>query len=327
MEPLRIEVTRGARIEAVHHVAAAVVDATGRVVFAAGDADAAHYPRSAIKAMLALPLLVSGIADRFGLDDRALTLICASHAGEPSHVAVARDILAASGRDESALACGAHWPLSRAAANALARDGSVPRCVHNNCSGKHAGLICAAAGLGVEHDGYEQPEHPAMRAATEALSLLTGIACDDRNRAIDGCSIPTYAIPLAATARGFAVLATGRGLGADHAAACLRLRRAVARHPELLAGSGRFDTTIALAFGEAIFIKGGAEGVWCAGLPSLGLGLAVKALDGAGRAAQAAIAVLLSRMLGPHPALDEASHPRVSNWRGVPVGHIRLGAA
>lgn len=324
MDKLRVEVTRGHRTESVHAVTIAVADGAGRLAFAAGDVAAPRYPRSAIKALLALPLVETGIADRLGLDEAALALACASHAGEPVHVETARAMLARAGRDPAILACGTHPPLSRAAADALVRAGVAPGPLHNNCSGKHAGLVCLAVGLGADPAGYETPDHPAMRAATAPLAALAGTPCEAANRATDGCGIPTYAIPLAGLARAFARFGTGEGLEPARASAAARLRRAVARHPELLAGSGRFDTVLAAAFGERLFVKGGAEGVWCAALPEAGLGIAVKAEDGAGRAAEAALAALLERHLGAHEVLAARARPVLRNWAGREVGTIRV---
>ncbi len=317
MEALRVEVTRGDRCESVHAVAASVVDSAGRSVFEAGDVATPRYPRSAIKAMLAVPLVESGIADRLGLDEAALALACASHAGEPVHVATARRMLACCGLDVDALACGTHPPLSRRAAADLVRAGEAPCALHNNCSGKHAGLVCLAVGMGLDPAGYEGAAHAAMRAATASLAGFTATACDDRNRAVDGCGIPTYAIPLASLAGGFARFGTAGGAPA-------RLRRAVAAHPVLIAGEGRFDTVLTARFGERLFIKGGAEGVWCCALPDRGLGIAVKAEDGAGRAGEAAIATLLERFLGEDAVLAERARPVLRNWAGAAVGGIRV---
>lgn len=313
MEALRVEVTRGGRCESVHAVSASVVDGTGRTVFAAGDTATPRYPRSAIKAMLAAALVDSGVADALGLDDAALALACASHAGEPAHVETVLRMLARCGRDVAVLACGTHPPLSRRAAAALVRAGEAPCALHNNCSGKHAGLVCLAVGMGLDPAGYERPEHAAMRAATASLARFTDTACNDRNRAVDGCGIPTYAMPLASLAGGFARFGTAHGAAA-------RLRRAVATHPTLVAGEGRFDTVLAERFGERLFIKGGAEGVWCASLPAHGLGIVVKAEDGAGRAGEVAMATLIERFLGGDAVLAERARPVLRNWAGAAVG-------
>ncbi len=326
MDAVGIEVTRGGRMESRHAVDVIVATAAGTVVLDAGDVETPVFPRSAIKAWLALPLLETGIADRLGLDAQALALACASHEGSDRHVSVARAMLAASGRTEADLACGAHWPLSRAASSRLAASEGAPCPIHNNCSGKHAGLIALAVGLGLDPSGYERPDHGAMRLATDALAVETGCVCDASNRATDGCSIPTHAIPLRGLARAFARLGTGEGVPPARQAAAARLRRAVADHPVLLSGTGRFDTVLTEAAGEALFIKGGAEGVWCAALPEAGLGIAVKARDGAGRAAQAAMVAMLGRYGPEHlaPALADWPGRRLDTWRGAPVGEVRV---
>lgn len=334
MNPPLVEVTRGGRVESLHRGAVAVVSADGEEVFAAGDLDAAVYPRSAVKAFQALPLVASGAADHLGLTDAEIALACGSHAGERIHVVAAAAMLAKAGRDPACLECGAHWPLDDTAARDLAAKGQTPSALHNNCSGKHAGLICLSCFRGNDPAGYTQPDHPAMREMTAMLSAVLAETLDERNRAVDGCSIPTYAIPLRSLAAGFARFATGTGLADDLAAAALRIRRAIADHPQMLAGPGRFDTRIIDACGGNALVKSGAEGVVCACIPAAGLGLAVKIDDGAARAAQAVMALLLRTFLPPSArlplsalhVLEECTAPSIRNWRNTDVGVIRASS-
>ena len=295
--PAVVEVCRGSSVESVHRGAGAVVDADGRIVFAFGDVERPVFPRSAVKALQALPLIESGAADACGLGEEAVALGCASHSGEPAHLALASAMLASAGADVSTLACGAHWPLGPEAARALARSGGAPTALHNNCSGKHAGFICVACAFGVDPAGYERPEHRVQREVKAAIEDVVGERLDEARRGIDGCSIPTYPVPLFALARGFARFGTGQGLGPVRAAAARRIRAAVAAHPFIVAGTGRFDTEAMTRLGARAFTKSGAEGVFCAALPELGLGLAVKADDGAGRAAEVMIAALIAKFL------------------------------
>ena len=318
--PVLVEVLRGGRVESLHRGAAAVLDADGGVVLALGDVARPVFPRSAVKAIQALPLIESGAADRFGLSDEELALACASHSGEPGHVAGAAAMLAKAGLDERALACGAHWPLGAEAARALARE---PSSLHNNCSGKHAGFLCVACALGLPVEGYEAPAHGVQRAVKAALEDVCGERLDDDRRGVDGCSIPTYAVSLEALARGFARMATGRGLGRERAAAARRLLAAVAANPWHVAGTGRFDTRAMTALGGAAITKTGAEGVFCAALPALGLGIAVKADDGATRAAEAMVAALIARFLDTPEDFATLARPGLVNWRGIEVGEIR----
>ena len=229
--PVVVEATRGKWIESAHRGAGAVVDADGRVVLAFGDAERPVYPRSAVKALQALPLVASGSADRLGLSDKEIALSCASHSGSEDHVAAARAMLAKAGFDERVLECGVHWPLGEDEARALARSGRTPTALHNNCSGKHAGFVCLACEMGVAPKGYVAPDHPVQREVTAAIEATTGARLSEEVRGVDGCAIPTYAMPLIALARGFARLGTGQGLSLERRNAAARIRASVAAHP------------------------------------------------------------------------------------------------
>ncbi len=330
MDPVLVEITRGARVESVHRGAAIVLDAVGGTMFAVGDVDQLVYPRSAVKALLALPMVETGAADRLGLTEAEIAFACSSHNGEDFHIAAAVSMLAKAGRDVSALECGTHWPGYDKATQALAASGGKPSALHNNCSGKHSGFICLACDRGDDPAGYVKPDHPTMRVITAALADMTSERLDDSNIAVDGCSIPTFAIPLRALALAFARFGSGQGLSAERAAATRRIRAAVAAHPEMVAGTGRFDTKLMAALGVRVFVKSGAEGVFCGAIPELGLGIAVKCDDGAGRAAQIATAALVARFLpqnGDLSILEELSRPTLTNWNGIQVGEMRPTAA
>ena len=299
---------------------------TGRRWLALGDVATPVYPRSAIKAVQALVLVESGGAARYGFGDEELALACASHGGEPGHVAGVERMLRAAGLAPSALACGTHWPMHQLSAQALARSGGVASAVHNNCSGKHAGFLCAACAMSADPATYVEAQHPVQREVKAALESLSGVAIPDERRAVDGCSVPTWALPLADLARAFARLATGHGVGPERAAAAQRLRAACAAKPWFVAGSGRFCTNIMEHFGVRAFVKTGAEGVFCGALPELGYGIAVKCDDGQGRAAEAAMAALIGRFLPlderDRGFLDHFVRPTLRNWHGTVVGGI-----
>lgn len=325
--PVLVEVTRGEAVESRHSGAAAVIDADGADLLALGDIDRSVFPRSAVKALQALPLLESGIADRLGLTDAEIALACASHSGEPPHVETAAAMLRKAGRDEACLECGAHWPLGEAATRELAARGGAPTALHNNCSGKHAGFICLACGSGDDPKGYVRHDHPVQQAVRAALEAVTGAPHADDVRATDGCSIPTYAVPLRALALGFARFGADAGMSDGHVRAARRIRRAVAANPFMVAGTGRFDTNLMEALGARVFVKTGAEGVHCAALPELGLGLAVKADDGTRRAAEVMMAALIRRFLpldgNERAVVDAAARHDIVNWNGIVVGEVR----
>jgi L-asparaginase II len=322
--PVLVEVVRGRLVESRHCGAVAVADADGHAVRALGDVERPVYPRSAIKALQALPLIESGAADRFGLMDEELALACASHSGEPAHVAAATRMLAAVGLDASALKCGAHWPINQAAAQALALGGGVATALHNNCSGKHAGFLCTACALDADRETYVQPPHPVQREVKAVLESLGGATIGEDVCAVDGCSVPTWALPLNALARAFARFGAGAGMGAERAKAAARLRAACATHPWHVAGTGRFCTEIMRRFGARVFAKTGAEGVFCAALPEQGLGIAVKCDDGAARAAEVMLAATLARLLpDDRAALEPFVRPALRNWNGIVIGRLQ----
>jgi L-asparaginase II len=277
MNPLLVEATRGGIVESAHCGAIAVVDARGAPVCAIGDTTRPVFARSAVKVLQALPLVASGAADAFKLGDEELALACASHNGEARHVAVAAGVLAKAGLDAGALECGAHWPQHEVAQRELAASGIALTALHNNCSGKHAGFLCVGCLMARAQGrdarefvrGYVRPEHPVMREITVSLQDATGCDLSRAPMGTDGCSIPTFGIPLQQLALAFAKVATGVGLSTERAAAAARLRRAVASVPFYVAGSGRFDTRVMQRLGERVFCKVGAEGVFCAAFPGL----------------------------------------------------------
>lgn len=337
VNPILVEALRGGIAESFHRGAWAVVDGDGTLVASAGDIERRVFPRSAVKVLQALPLVASGAAERFGLTDEQLALACASHGGEPRHVAAAAAMLAAAGVDPGVLECGAHWPYREDTQRAMAARGDTPSALHNNCSGKHAGFACLGCMMAPGADGgdrraflrgYVRPEHPVMREVTAALQAATGFDLSRTAAGTDGCSIPTYAIPLRHLALAFARVATGQGLAPAHAAAARRLRGAVAKAPFMVAGSGRFDTRVMERLGERVFCKVGAEGVYCAAFPEAGLGVALKMDDGnTARACEVAMAALIAR----HVRLDDAERAFVgaladvplANWNGLEVGRLR----
>jgi L-asparaginase II len=328
--PALVEVVRGGLVESRHRGAVAVVDADGQHLLTRGDVDRPVFPRSAIKALQALVLVETGAADRFRFGAEELALACASHGGEEGHVATVTRMLARAGLDASALKCGAHWPLHQASAQALARAGGTASPLHNNCSGKHAGFLCAACALEADRGSYIEPAHPIQREVKATLENLAGVKISDDACAIDGCSVPTWAVPLAATARAFARFGSGQGLAPMRAAAAHRLRAACAEKPWHVAGTGRFCTEVMTKFGARVFVKSGAEGMCCAALPEQGLGIAVKCDDGAGRAAEVMMAATIARWLksdADRAALEKFIRPTLRNWNGVAVGEIRPTAA
>ncbi len=342
MNPVLVEAWRGDAVESEHLGSLAVIDADGAVAIALGDIDRPVFPRSAVKALQALPLVESDAADRLHLTDDELALACASHNGEAPHVRTAQGMLAKAGVDAGVLECGTHWPYLESWTREMAARGEKPTPLNNNCSGKHAGFVCVACALMGWKDsgidlrqyvkGYVKPDHPVMREVSEALHSSTGFDLSRAPRGTDGCSIPTYGIPLRHLALGFARFGTGAGLRAGQARAARRLRQAVAKSPFMVGGTDRFDTLVMQRLGERVFCKVGAEGMYCAALPQRGLGVAIKMRDGNNsRAAEIVMATVIEALL-PLDA-EEAEFMRdfsdvtLKNWNGIEVGALRATPA
>lgn len=326
-----IEVWRGGIPESCHNGVVAVFDDEGRKVYGWGDTSRIVFPRSAIKAIQALPLVESGAADAYGFGDDELALACASHSGEPEHAQLAAAMLEKAGYNGDELECGAHWPTRTEAAYALAREGASPTALHNNCSGKHAGFLAYARKKGYAAAGYVGADHPVQRDVRAAIESMLGVAVASEACGIDGCSIPTFAVPIDRLATAFARLGTGNALPPERARAAARLRKACAAAPHMVAGTGRFCTDVMRLFGERVFVKTGAEGVYVGILPELKLGFALKCDDGATRAAELMAATLLRTFLpmsdAETQALTRITAPVLKNWRGIEVGKLTPSAA
>jgi L-asparaginase II len=318
--PILVEVTRGGIVESRHRGSFVVSDASGNRLASAGDMTTPIFPRSAFKAFQCVPLIESGAADHFGLSDAEIALCCASHNGEPQHVQVAASILAKAGHAETQLECGAHWPHEREDVVAQSREAGQPRAIHNVCSGKHAGMLALAKHLGVPAAGYVKFEHPVQRGVADTLTRFCEVDIATAPMGIDGCSVPTWAMPLPQMALGFARLA------AADCAAGRRIIGAVRAHPMMIEGKSGFDSII-MAEVPGLFLKYGAEAVYCGVIAHAGLGFALKIDDGAKRAAQVAIAGVLAALevwtTEERSALEKQAALPLRNWRGIKVGDIR----
>src|SRR5690606_21532283 len=254
---IAVLVRRGERVESEHRVAYAVAQPDGTLLQAAGNVERPVFPRSAIKPLQAIALVESGAADRYALSEEELALACASHSGEPEHVRLVEAWLARLGLDGSALECGAHPPLHGASAERLAATGRAPERLHNNCSGKHAGMITLACHLGAPVAGYSRPDHPVQQRIADVLRAMTGLP-ELEPPAIDGCGVPTFPIPLGHLAVATARFAHPADLPPARAEACLRLQAAMRAHPYLVAGTDRACTEI-MTVAPHVLVKTGAE--------------------------------------------------------------------
>ena len=309
-----VALRRGALVESVHRGRVAVSDPEGGIVEALGDPEGYVYARSSAKPFQALPLVLSGAAETFGLTSEELAVACASHNGEAQHLSAVRSILGKVGLSEEDLQNGAHPPLYAPAAMQLVRQGEKPGPVHGNCSGKHAGMLAVCVHEGWATGGYRNPNHPLQSWILEIMSRVCGVETDEILLGGDGCGVPSFGMPLRSLATGFARLATG-SLPGDLAAAAERVRRAMRKHPYMVGGTERFDT--AVMGGTGLVCKSGAEIVFGAGSPD-GWGLALKVSDGGARALRPAALSALSRRGVEVP--DEPESSPVHDLHGEVVG-------
>ena len=325
-----VYVTRGALAESVHAIVACAVDASGTVALEYGDIDAPIYLRSAAKPFIAAAVLASRANERFGFDEREIAVMAASHNGEPEHVAAVSSILEKIGLDEGALKCGAHAPAYDPAAAALAASDAKPSALHNNCSGKHAGILALCRARGYDRATYLALEHPAQQ---EILALCGRLLGEDPTRmplGVDGCGIPVFATSMRRAARAFARFATLDEVDDADAIALELVRYAIAAEPFYIGGTGRFDSALPQATRGRIIGKAGAEGVHADALLDQGLGLALKIVDGARRAVPPATMALLGELGALEPSarasLEGFAASDVTNIAGAVVGAIRAAA-
>ena len=330
VDPFVIEVWRGDLVESRHRVAVAVVDGLGSLILEHGDIKRLVYPRSAVKPLQALPLIESGAAAAFHVSDEEIALASASHSGEPGHAEVARRWLERLGLTPDDLMCGAHAPLDADAARDLAAKGEPVNAVHNNCAGKHIAMLTTARHMGAPLGDYIAPDHPVQVRIRETIGELAGCDVADAPLAVDGCSVPTAALPLGSLARAMAAFAVPEALPAPRAGVVRRVHAAMAAHPWLVAGTGRYCTAVIVATEGRVLVKTGAEGVMVAALPGQGIGAAIKVEDGAKRAAEVAMTGVLSGLgLFREADLERLANyieAPVVNWRGVRTGTIRAAA-
>jgi L-asparaginase II len=318
-----VEVFRGQVVESRHRVHIAIVHAEQGLTACAGNPAHVSFVRSAIKMFQALPFVEEGGVERFGLTDRELALCTASHGGEPIHVAAARSILAKAELAEHDLACGPHPPMHAPSAEALRQAGVAPSPIHNNCSGKHGGLLAFTRQSGWTTSGYHEFSHPTQQRILSTLSEWMGVPADDIEHAIEGCGLPTFALAIDAVAQGCARFAAA---AADSQPAPRRLFDAMTKHPEYVAGTDRLCTDLMREARGTLFAKVGAEGYYCAGIPAQRLGIAMKAEDGATRASEPALLATLRRLDAitdtTLTALARYAQPSILNTRGEIVGAI-----
>jgi len=325
--PVLAELVRNGWVENRHRGAFCISNDKGNIIASIGDIERAIFPRSAIKSMQALALFSSGAVEKFGLNETDIAIAIASHHGEPEHIEAVISLLKKIGSTQNDLQCGAHAPSNRKARNQLFSTGSKPGTIHNNCSGKHAGMLAVARALGVSDKEYWLLDHPVQKLVKASIEQVLGEELSSSHCGTDGCSIPTFAAPLKSFALGFARMATGRGFDDLTKSSFNSILNAATNHPFLIGGTGVFDSEVMQIFEGNLICKVGAEGVFCGAIRNLGLGFALKCDDGNMLAAQTMIAAMLDKYASPNPDqreyLKRQQTKTLKNWRGLEVSAMR----
>jgi L-asparaginase II len=309
--------TRGGRVESVHYGSAVVVDRRGAVQFALGDPAAASFTRSSLKPLQAMPFMARRGERVFGFSAAQTALLCASHSGEAHHVEAVADMLALAGNEAGDLQCGTHRPRYFEDLNLLPGPEVIFTPLHNNCSGKHAGMLACCRMMHEPVSDYLGFDHPLQKEIRAAVAHFCGVPEQTLLPGVDGCSAFNYAVPLQGLALAFARLASEEP-DERYGDAPQRLFAAMTAHPEMVSGTGRIDNDLMRAGGGDWVTKIGAEGVYAIGLRSLGLGLAVKIADGNARALGPVILALLRRV-----SAKGWDAPRLAPWAVTPILNCR----
>ncbi|MDG0816096.1 asparaginase [Bdellovibrio svalbardensis] len=326
-QPIIVEVVRGQAVESVHQVMVAVVNEGGSLLHSWGNALYLTFPRSAIKMLQAIPLIESGAADKFQLEEKHIALACASHRGEKAHLEALSQWMEKAKIPESCYVCGPHLPYNEASAHDFIRRGQKPTVLCNNCAGKHSAIISTCLHLGENPEGYEKLDHNAQKRLRKVLTETMKYDHAKAASGIDGCGIPSYAVPLQHIATGMSVFVNSKEAPARKAA-CERILKAVTNNPFFISGSDEFATAVIEKTQGRAIVKGGAEGVMAGFLPEKKMAFALKCADGAGRATQLATVQLLLQLGGltleEAKSLSKYSQPSVTNWKGDVVGQLRI---
>ena len=295
--PVLLRHRRGEHVESVHRGSWVMVDASGTVLDGVGAFDEPFYTRSAIKSLQALPLFDTGAVERYSLEDDELALALASHNGEACHTDVVLRVLDKLSLGTEHLLCGPQVPDDSPTRRALLAGGTPPGPLHNNCSGKHAGFLALASQLDLDPATYIEPESEGQRLVRGVLAEFTDLEESNLTYGVDGCSAPTYRLPLTSLATAFARMSNPEGLSETRRSHCRRLTDAVAKHPVLIAGTRkRLCTDLSRVTEGRLFPKIGAEGVYAVGIRGADRAVAVKLDDGAFRGVNAFVPALLHRL-------------------------------
>ena len=325
--PVLVNVNRNGVVESCHRGSVIVVDDKGNTVFSLGDVERNIYPRSSIKFFQAIPLIESGAADHFKLSDKEIALACSSHSAELFHVNAITAWLEKIGLDTNHLENGPALPFSDEAKYELFRNGLKPGRIHQNCSGKHTGMLSLAQYLGGKTRGYSEHSHATQQAWMAVLSDLVDIDVKALKWERDGCGLPAICMPMARLAYGCALFANPVNLAEKRKQAMNRILEAVKMHPLMISGTNECSTDVIEKSNGRFIVKPGAEGVYSGIIPEQGLGLAIKIDDGSSRGSEVALGAVLKKLNVLDNDLEKKLSPyfspKILNSQNWQTGEVR----
>ncbi|MCR5834837.1 MAG: asparaginase [Selenomonadaceae bacterium] len=327
MSEVVLHYTRAGHIENIHRGDVVAVNTAGKIIASVGNAYLPMFWRSAAKPFQALAFVKNGGLNRYGITDEELALLVSSHSGEENHVALVRGILAKLGLDESVLDCGIVRPMSGKAFKKIIADGEKVLPVHNACSGKHSQIIALAMMLGVPYQGYTNPEHEAQKVIFKHVAMASRMPEDKLEIGIDGCGVPVFYLPIYNMSLAYARLSTPKlGEWGEYEEAATKIRNAMSKYPQIVAGTGRIDMAVPEVTGGRIIAKIGSDAVFCMAVKDNDLGITFKIEDGSFAAiTPMTIAVLKHLDLltkSEAEELDKRFPPVLKNHRGEIIGTI-----
>ena len=322
------KVYRGDLVDLTHIGHVAVVDYTGKLLYHYGNPERITFARSSAKPMQAVPVIESGAVDAYGLTDRELALLCASHSGESFHVDAVRSVLQKADLTDKYLQCGTHYPFADYAAQELRNKKTEPETVHCNCSGKHSGMLITAKYLNEDLDSYYKPEHPVQQRILKTIAEICEYDEEKIITATDGCGVPVHAMPLNKFAQGFARLSKPEVLGVERGKAVRRLTDAMTAYPNMVGGTDRFCTDLMKICGDRLFAKSGAAAYYAIGLKDKGIGMSFKVEDAAKGIVYAMVLEVLRQLEIITPKefkqLEKYHAMQDKNHKGEIVGHTKI---
>jgi L-asparaginase II len=329
--PVLVEIYRGGVLESFHRGSVCIVNTGNEIVYSAGDPYQVCYPRSAMKLLQVMPLLIRNGMEHFGFTLEEIAVMCGSHNAEPDHVRAVTSILQKIGLDKQALNCGPQYPSSKKDANELIRNNEKPHHIHNNCSGKHAGMLAMCVLMGWPVENYIAPEHPVQQSIREICSMMYEYPVEKMVMALDGCSAPIFSVPVYNQAIAYKNLVSNAHASHSINKACGIVVEAVSRYPFMVAGTKRYCTDMMQITAPHIIGKTGAEGIFCLGFTEKKLGVCIKIDDGkmlpqynVAQAIVNASGLFSEEQLQP---LQHYLHDDITNFNKLVTGEIKVNEA